>query len=62
MITFLGGTRFTEGNVFVAQILNAISKLAAVMPDIAQIAVILVISCIFISGTVLLVRKQAVQA
>ncbi len=62
MISFLGGTRFVDGHVFFVQIFNGICKLAAVMPDIAQIAVILVISCIFISGTVLLVRKQAVQA
>lgn len=62
MITFLGGTKSADGHIFVVQILNAIGKLAAVMPDIALIAVILVISCIFISGTVLLVRKQAVHA
>ena len=60
MLTFLGGSRF-KGSI-VSQIGNAIHELAVKMPDITQIAAILVISCIFISGTALLVRKQAVQA
>lgn len=66
MTAFIGGGRFVDHinenpGSLVAEICNGIWNFVTEMTGIVQITAILVISCIFISGTVLLVRKQAVQ-
>ena len=67
MVGFMGAGNFADyieenPESTAAKIFTGISDFAIGMPGIAQIAAFVLVLCIIISGPVLLIRKQAVQA